>query len=80
MCPDRGRETAGDTSIAIVWYGIRAMQRADDRRAREQDQRHNESMTALWALIARSDTQIRALEVLIARTGPAADQPTESTP
>ena len=59
--------------IAIVWYGIRAMQRAGDRGAREQDQRHDETMTALRI-------QTRALEALIARTAPAADQPAESTP
>lgn len=44
----------GIGQIAIVWYGIRAMQRAGDRRAREQDQRHEETMTALRELIART--------------------------
>ena len=56
----------GIGQIAIVWYGIRAMQRAGDRRAREQDQRHAEAMQAL-AL------QARALDTLIERTGQAAD-------
>lgn len=44
----------GVGQIAVVWYGIRAMQRAGDRRAREQDQRHAEAMTALRELIART--------------------------
>ena len=33
--------------IAVVWYGIRVMQRMGQARAREQDQRHEEAMTAL---------------------------------
>lgn len=52
--------------IGIVWYGIRAMNRASDVRAQDhdqyvqtQDQRHAEAM--------------RALEALIERTAPAAD-------
>ena len=48
----------GIGQIAVVWYGIRVMQRAGAQRAREQDQRHAESM--------------RALETLIERTAPAA--------
>lgn len=40
--------------IAVVWYGIRTMQRAGEQRARDQDQRHDEAMTALRALIART--------------------------
>ena len=47
--------------IAVVWYGIRAMQRTGNQRAREQDQRHDEAMTALRQ-------QGAALETLIART------------
>ena len=50
--------TIGIGQIAVVWYGIRVMQRAGAQRAREQDQRHAESM--------------RALETLIERTAPAA--------
>ena len=50
--------------IAIVAIGIRAMQRAGERRAKEQDQRHAEAMQRL-------DIQARALETLIARTAPA---------
>ena len=34
----------GLLQAAIVWYGIRAMQRAGDRRAREQDQRYTEAI------------------------------------
>ncbi len=52
--------------IGIVWYGIRAMNRASAARdramnqaARVADQRHTETM--------------RALETLIARTAPATD-------
>ena len=35
----------GIGQIAVVWYGIRAMQRMGATRAREQDQRHEEAMT-----------------------------------
>ena len=63
----------GAGQIGIVWYGIRAMNRASavrtadrataeraaDSRERAADQRHAEAM--------------RALEALIARTAPAAD-------
>ena len=35
--------------IAVVWYGIRAMQRMGAVRAREQDQRHAETMQRLDA-------------------------------
>jgi len=59
--------------IGIVWYGIRAMNRASDERARDRlqaaqaaDQRHAEAMRRLG-------TQHQALETLIARTAPAAD-------
>ena len=52
--------------IAVVAWGIRAMQRAGNQRAREQDQRHAETMQAF-------DVQRQALETLIARTAPAAD-------
>ncbi len=65
--------------IGIVWYGIRAMNRASAERARDRkqaeldrrqaariaDQRHTETMSAL-------DLQRQALETLIARTAPAA--------
>ena len=47
----------GLMQVAIVAYGIRAMRTMGERRAREQDQRHAEAM--------------RALEVLIERTGGA---------
>lgn len=63
----------GTGQIAIVWYGIRAMnrssaERAQDRRERERasERRHAETMAAI-------DTQRRALETLITRTGTAAD-------
>ena len=57
--------------IAIVWYGIRAMQRAGDRRAKEQDQRHDETMLALRELIDGQRDDRQALRELIARTGRA---------
>ena len=44
----------GAAQCVPIRIGIRAMQRAGDRRAREQDQRHDEAMTALKALIART--------------------------
>ena len=44
----------GLIQAAIVWYGIRTMQRTGEQRARDQDQRHDEAMTALRALIART--------------------------
>lgn len=44
----------GLIQAGIVWYGILAMQRAGDRRAQEQDQRHTEAMTALRELITRT--------------------------
>ena len=49
----------GIGQIAVVWYGIRAMQRMGATRAREQDQCHEEAMQRL-------DNQRRALEALIA--------------
>ena len=48
----------GLIQAAIVWYGIRAMQRAGDCRAEEQDQRHAEAMQ-------RIDQQGAALTALI---------------
>ena len=56
----------GLIQAGIVWYGIRAMQRAGAQRAAEQDQRHAEAMQAL-------DMQRQALETLIARTGRPGD-------
>ena len=61
--------------IAVVAWGIRAMQRASDQRSRDareeasrlaqaDERRHAESMRAL-------DMQRQALEALIARTAPA---------
>ena len=67
--------------IAVVWYGIRAMQRMGATRAREQDQRHEEAMTKAdrhheetmikarqrhEEAMQRLDDQRRALEALIA--------------
>ena len=44
----------GILQAGIVWYGIRAMQRRGTQRAREQDQRHTESMRAPESLIERT--------------------------
>ena len=44
----------GILQAGIVWYGIRAMQRMGTQRAREQDQRHTESMRALESFIVRT--------------------------
>ena len=66
----------GLIQAAILWYGIRAMQRAGDRRAEEQDQRHTEAMQALDKRHAETmqvlDVQRQALETLITRTAPPA--------
>ena len=56
----------GVGQIAVVWYGIRAMQQAGDRRERGHERRHAETMRQL-------DIQARGLEALIERTGTAAD-------
>ena len=63
----------GIAQVAVVAWGIRAVQRAADRRADESrrleaadERRHAEAMQAL-------DVQRRALETLIARTAPTAD-------
>ena len=78
----------GIAQVAVVAWGIRAMQRAGERRAVEQDQHHASTMQALdqhhaeamQALDRRHaeamqalDVQRRALETLIARTAPTAD-------
>ena len=55
--------------IATVRYGIRAMQRASERRAREQDQRHTEAMDRAERQHAEA---MRALEALITRTAATA--------
>ena len=62
----------GIGQIAVVWYGIRAMQRMGATRAREQDQRHEETMTALNELIRAGQVQTAALETVIERTAPGA--------
>lgn len=65
----------GIGQIAVVAWGIRAMQRASDQRSRDareearrlaqaDERRHAEAMRAL-------DMQRQALETLIARTAPA---------
>ena len=58
----------GIAQVAVVWYGIRAMQRVGAQRAHEQDQRHTEAMRALDALIDGQRRQGEALSALIERT------------
>ena len=62
----------GLLQAGIVWYGIRAMQCMGATRAREQDQRHEEAMTALNELIRSGQAQTAALETVIERTAPGA--------
>ena len=62
----------GLLQAGIVWYGIRAMQRMGATRAREQDQCHEEAMTALNELIRAGQAQTAALETVIERTAPGA--------
>ena len=66
----------GLIQAAIVWIGIRAMQRAGDRRAAEQDQRHAEAMAVHFgAMAAQRESHaeaMAALRALIARTGSSA--------
>ena len=52
----------GIGQIAVVWYGIRAMQRMGAARAREQDQRHEETMAALNELVRDGQRQAAALD------------------
>ena len=63
----------GLSQIAVVWFGIRVMRQAGDRRAKEQDQRHDETMLALRELLDGQRDDRFALRELIARTGRAAD-------
>ena len=66
-----GQLAIGLGQIAVVWFGIRVMRQAGDRRAKEQDQRHDETMLALRELIDGQRDDRRALRELIARTGRA---------
>ena len=55
----------GCAQVAVVWFGIRVIRIAGDRRAAEQDQRHAEAMRESGE---RHTEAMRALEVLIERT------------
>ena len=70
----------GAAQIAVVWYGIRAMQQAGAQRAREQDQRHTEAMRRLDQQAQDAASQRRALETLIERTGASANATTRTIP
>ena len=70
----------GLIQAGIVWIGIRGMQRAGDRRATEQDQRHAEAMAAqreshVEAMVAQRESHAEAmvaLRALIVRTDSSA--------
>ena len=84
--------SAGAATVAAggIWYGIRAMIRANKDRAGILDQqrkaderrheevmtegarRHEESMTALKALIGGLERQTASLEAVVERTAPRA--------
>ena len=61
----------GLIQAGIVWYGIRAMQRAGDQREREHERRHAEASQRHAETMQAFDLQRQALETLIARTAPA---------
>ena len=50
MCALVAQVVIGAGQIAVVWHGIRTMIASGQARAREHDQRHEEAMTALWAI------------------------------
>ena len=56
----------GAGQIGIVWYAIRAMNRANDERAKDRRERER-------ADVQRHAEAMTALRELIARTAPAAD-------
>ena len=73
-----------------IWFGIRAMVRANDERGKQQsaatqqqraaeERRHEENMTALKALIAGLERQIAAPETVAERTAPADGARTKGT-
>ena len=44
----------GCVQCGLIYYGLRVMRLATKERGKDMDQRHEESMTALRALIANS--------------------------
>ena len=62
----------GIGQIAVVWHGIRAMQRMGAARAREQDQRHEEAMRRLDDQSRALGAVVASLETVIERTAPGA--------
>ena len=44
----------GSVQCLLIWKGLRQMERASEFRERESARRHEESMTALKALIERT--------------------------
>ncbi len=51
----------GLAQVAVVWHGINEMAKATKIRAADQDQRHQEAMTSLRALIKQSRPDRRAV-------------------
>ena len=44
----------GTAQCGLIYYGLHVMRRATEARGRDMDQRHEETMVALKALVARS--------------------------
>lgn len=55
----------GVVQCALIWYGLRLMQRGTERREAQSKRQHEETMTALDT---RHRESMRALEALIERT------------
>ena len=66
----------GVVQCALIWYGLRLMQRGTERREAQSKRQHEETMTALdtrhresmRALDTRHRENMKALEALIERT------------
>ncbi len=66
----------GSVQCALIWYGLRLMQRGTERREEQNKRLHEETMAALdtrhresmGALETRHRESMRALEALIERT------------
>ena len=66
----------GAGQCALIWYGLRLMQRGTERREEQSKRQHEETMAALdtrhreamRALETRHHESMKALEVLIERT------------
>ena len=47
----------GITQCWLIWFGLKRMEETGKRREKQLDQQHEESMTALRALIERTASQ-----------------------